>query len=755
MVTFMIVWMRRHARGLEADLERAAGARAGRRLGPALVVMAFFAVLREGLETAVFLLAAFQSAAARRAPASAPLLGVVVAVVHRLRDLPRRRQASTSRASSASPAVVLVLVAAGLLVTAAPHRPRGRLAQRRPGAGARPAVAGRPGHPCSLAADRGARHAAAAHGRRGRRLARLRRPDAGLRAVAAPPVAQARPRGRRPHGRPPSRLHRMLRADTPPRRPTAAARARRPRSASAPPARRQCAASASPVALTACGGRHGSAARPPSPEPDHGRGQAHRRRLRARADARARPGRPRSTSRNAGAGAVTEVEVLRRRPHPRREGEPRRRACPARSTCKLGAGDYTMYCPGGRRPSRPTLTVTGATRRRATTADAALPGACAAYRSYVDRADELLAGHDDVRRRGARPATSRGEGALRAGPRTTTRRSSRSPRASATSTRRSTPASTTSRPRREWTGFHRIEKALWADGTLAGMAPLADKLLADVEDARGAGPDGSSSSRPSSPTARSSCSTRSPTVEDHRRGGPLLAHRPVRLRGQRRRRAGGVRRCCSRRCAETDPALADDDRPALRRRERRARRRTAAATASSPTRQLTAGRHGASSSQAVDALAEPLSQVAARSRRLGGDAVDHDDGDRDAADERRRARQPARLLLGAGAAARRSALGGSAAGARRDDGAGAPTGGTVPFHGAHQAGIATPGPGPAGVRRLRRRDADRGDLRRAAARLDGRGGADDRRPAGPARSTTTRRRRRSTPARRSGLRRPT
>lgn len=32
----------------------------------------------------------------------------------------------------------------------------------------------------------------------------------------------------------------------------------------------------------------------------------------------------------------------------------------------------------------------------------------------------------------------------------------------------------------QWTGFHRIEKAIWADGSLAGMAPLADKLDADV-----------------------------------------------------------------------------------------------------------------------------------------------------------------------------------------------------------------------------------------------------------------------------------
>jgi iron uptake system component EfeO len=31
-----------------------------------------------------------------------------------------------------------------------------------------------------------------------------------------------------------------------------------------------------------------------------------------------------------------------------------------------------------------------------------------------------------------------------------------------------------------WTGFHRIEKALWHDDTLAGMAPIAERLTADL-----------------------------------------------------------------------------------------------------------------------------------------------------------------------------------------------------------------------------------------------------------------------------------
>src|SRR5680860_747626 len=61
-VTYMIIWMRRHASGIKAELEgHAAGALAAGST-VALVAMAFLAVLREGFETSVFLLAAFQDA---------------------------------------------------------------------------------------------------------------------------------------------------------------------------------------------------------------------------------------------------------------------------------------------------------------------------------------------------------------------------------------------------------------------------------------------------------------------------------------------------------------------------------------------------------------------------------------------------------------------------------------------------------------------------------------------------------------------
>src|SRR5262245_199151 len=56
-ITWMIVWMRRNARLLRGTLEGGVTAALARGSVVALVVMAFLAVIREGLESAVFLLA--------------------------------------------------------------------------------------------------------------------------------------------------------------------------------------------------------------------------------------------------------------------------------------------------------------------------------------------------------------------------------------------------------------------------------------------------------------------------------------------------------------------------------------------------------------------------------------------------------------------------------------------------------------------------------------------------------------------------
>ncbi|MDQ1713308.1 MAG: high-affinity iron transporter [Frankiaceae bacterium] len=83
-VTWMVFWMRRTARSIKGELEGrlSAALTMGTR---ALVVTAFIAVGREGLETAVFLWSAVQAAAQADGSTSAPVtgaaLGLVTAVV--------------------------------------------------------------------------------------------------------------------------------------------------------------------------------------------------------------------------------------------------------------------------------------------------------------------------------------------------------------------------------------------------------------------------------------------------------------------------------------------------------------------------------------------------------------------------------------------------------------------------------------------------------------------------------------------------
>lgn len=114
-VTYMAVWMRQHARGLKAELEGAAGRALERGSAFGLVAMAFFAVLREGFETAVFLVAIFQNSADTGPAALGALLGLLAAVAlgYGLYSGGVRLDIGTFFRITG---VVLVLVAAGLLV---------------------------------------------------------------------------------------------------------------------------------------------------------------------------------------------------------------------------------------------------------------------------------------------------------------------------------------------------------------------------------------------------------------------------------------------------------------------------------------------------------------------------------------------------------------------------------------------------------------------------------------------------------------
>jgi high-affinity iron transporter len=116
-VTFMIVWMRRHARGLKAELQSSAASALARGSTAALVGMAFFAVIREGFETAVFLLAAFDASTNATAAGLGATFGVLLATAVGYGIYRGGVHLNLSRFFRATGAV-LVLVAAGLVASA-------------------------------------------------------------------------------------------------------------------------------------------------------------------------------------------------------------------------------------------------------------------------------------------------------------------------------------------------------------------------------------------------------------------------------------------------------------------------------------------------------------------------------------------------------------------------------------------------------------------------------------------------------------
>ena len=117
MVTYMIIFMRRHARGLKKDLEGAAASALASGSSRALVAMAFLAVLREGFETAVFLLATFQASADAATSWVGAVTGILLAAAVGYgvyRGGVRLNLARFFRVTG----LVLVVVAAGLVMTA-------------------------------------------------------------------------------------------------------------------------------------------------------------------------------------------------------------------------------------------------------------------------------------------------------------------------------------------------------------------------------------------------------------------------------------------------------------------------------------------------------------------------------------------------------------------------------------------------------------------------------------------------------------
>jgi iron uptake system component EfeO len=178
---------------------------------------------------------------------------------------------------------------------------------------------------------------------------------------------------------------------------------------------------------------------------------------------------------NAGTTAVTEMEVL--------EGdtilgekENLSDGLSGSFSLNLDRGEYTIYCPGGTN-ERGTLTVSGDAKPAA----AGEAEAIERYRGYLEKNTAELVAKTEPFVTAVIDAEVAKAKALYPAARVPYERiepvaesfGDLDPRIDARAN--DVPAS-------EFGGFHRIEKALWAQGTTDGMSPIAKQLLADVRE---------------------------------------------------------------------------------------------------------------------------------------------------------------------------------------------------------------------------------------------------------------------------------
>lgn len=115
-VTWMVIWMRKHAAGLGAELRESTATALREGSVKALIGMAFFAVFREGLETAVFLLAVFQNTDNPGTAGTGAVLGLLAAIAIGFALYRGGIKLNLTRFFRIT-GVVLALVAAGLVAS--------------------------------------------------------------------------------------------------------------------------------------------------------------------------------------------------------------------------------------------------------------------------------------------------------------------------------------------------------------------------------------------------------------------------------------------------------------------------------------------------------------------------------------------------------------------------------------------------------------------------------------------------------------
>lgn len=116
-VTGMILWMSTHARYMKRDLEGSAQAALSNGTAWALVVMVFLAVLKEGFETSVFILATVQAASSTTLALVGAVLGVLAAIAIGIGIFTGGVRLNLAKFFTAT-SVFLIFVAAGLVLSA-------------------------------------------------------------------------------------------------------------------------------------------------------------------------------------------------------------------------------------------------------------------------------------------------------------------------------------------------------------------------------------------------------------------------------------------------------------------------------------------------------------------------------------------------------------------------------------------------------------------------------------------------------------
>jgi iron uptake system component EfeO len=181
---------------------------------------------------------------------------------------------------------------------------------------------------------------------------------------------------------------------------------------------------------------------------------------------------------NAGSDAVTEAE-LQQDGKIIGEKENVTTGVDGNFALRLGAGSYSLYCPGAKQDTW-TFTVSGAGAAPTAAADTSLTDATSKYHDYVvsevDALTTTTKAFTDAVRGGdiAKAKTLFAPARVHYEDIEPVAESfgDLDPNIDARIDDVPDPA--------QWTGFHRIEKALWVDNSLAGMSPMADKLDADV-----------------------------------------------------------------------------------------------------------------------------------------------------------------------------------------------------------------------------------------------------------------------------------